>query len=161
MKKLLVLCSVFLIFSCPTFELDLKMNEISLFKYMKFSEKNLYDYIHALGFKDPIFVFKQSINESGWWEGNLYKQTNNLFSMHKAERRETTADYWILADQGKFCGYSHWTKSVNDLKLYENWIQKSYPTIPYQQAIKLAGYCPNNQYVKWVNNINYDFSKLN
>jgi len=157
MKKLLFLCNVFLVFFKPISESDLKTKEINVFKYLEFSEKNLYDYICFIGFEDPIFIFKQSIHETGWWKSNLYKKTNNLFGLHHPTKRKTTADYYILADHGKYCSYSHWTQSVEDLSLYTNSIQKRYPNIEYQQAIQLAGYCPDINYVVYVNKINYNF----
>jgi uncharacterized FlgJ-related protein len=156
MKRLIIFC-IFLSFTMKTFELERKISVKECYESMEFSQQNLYSYICLLGFKDPNFVFKQAILETGWFKSNLFKRTKNLFGLHYPSRRKTTADYWCYADGGKYNIYKHWTKSVKDLKLYENWVLKTHPNKPYHRAILLAGYCTDVFYVYNINNIKYNF----
>ena len=161
MKKL-ILSTIFLIFlSIKTSEFPLKEVFIEKkYELMEFSPENLYGYICYLGFSDPFFIYKQAINESGWFKSPLYERTNNLFGLHKAYKRETMADYWIKADNGLYSGYSHWTKSVQDRKLYDDWLLKTYPEVEYKVAILMAGYCPNKHYVTNIEKIKVDLKRL-
>jgi hypothetical protein len=162
MKKLFFISIFLLLLQLKTYELqtDKKDPIEKYYELLEFSKQNLYGYIKLLGFKDPFFIYKQAINESGWFKAPLFKSTNNLFGLHKAYKRETTADYWIYADHGIYSGYNHWTKSVQDRKLYENWLLKTYPNTEYKLALMQAGYCQNRQYIRNVESIKVDMKRL-
>jgi len=85
------------------------------------NKTTLYKQIKTSGIKYADIVYAQAILESGNLKSNLVKRNNNVFGMRKPLYRETTA----YAKVRGYAAYSHWTHSILDYKLYQDYIFKN------------------------------------
>jgi flagellum-specific peptidoglycan hydrolase FlgJ len=87
---------------------------------MPLNKTTLYKQIKTSGIKYSDIVYAQAILESGNLKSNLVKRNNNIFGMRKPLYRETTA----YAKVRGYAAYSHWTCSITDYKLYQDYVFK-------------------------------------
>ena len=69
---------------------------------------------------NPEIVYRQAVVETGWFTSPVFRNLNNIFGMHYAYTRETTAIGWRWADyyngrHHKISKYTHWSDSVKDI----------------------------------------------
>jgi flagellum-specific peptidoglycan hydrolase FlgJ len=95
---------------------------ISLFAFradeIKLNKVNLWNTIQESGIQYPDIVYAQAILESGNLKSKLVKRNNNLFGMRKPSKRKTTA----VGIKSKYAVYTHWTSSVHDYKLWQQYL---------------------------------------
>jgi len=84
----------------------------------------LYCEIIEQGIKYPDIVFAQAILESGHFKSSIFRNNNNLFGMRLARVRQTTA----IGKKAGYAVYSDWIMSVQDYKLWQDFIPRKYLT---------------------------------
>jgi hypothetical protein len=102
------------------------------------SKQNLWCQIKESGIKFPEFVFAQAVLESGHFTSNLFKLNNNLFGMRIPTKRETVA---VGRSKSGYAIYDHWTQSVNDYMLFQNYV------------INVRGYNTKEKYIGYLNRL--------
>jgi uncharacterized FlgJ-related protein len=97
-------------------ELNYEEKLIIIKEYNEFSQEKLVVNIGELNFKFPHIILAQSIQETGNFKSNIFKENNNLFGMKEAQIRATLA-------QGTSRGhayYNTWQESLYDYAMYYN-----------------------------------------
>ena len=97
-----------------------KIKLISLFSDEISKKKLVYFEILSQDIEYPDIVFAQAMLESGYMSSTIYLENNNLFGMRLPERRPTVALY---SNKG-YSVYNCWTNSVEDYKLFQDFIFK-------------------------------------
>ena len=164
MKKFLVILCLYC-FSCFTTIEGVVVKEQIQYKYKPFSIQLFYEYLCIKEIADPEFVIKQAALETGWFKHKYAVKYNNYGGFHYPSIRKTTACGWIWGDphrieqkdgtykivKFKVAVYKHWTDFVDDLFLYQqNLLLRGISLDNYPEAIRKAGYCPNEKYVSLV-----------
>lgn len=115
----------------------------------------LYCEIIEQGIKYPDIVFAQAILESGHFKSSIFRNNNNLFGMRLARVRQTTA----IGKKSGYAVYSDWIMSVQDYKLWQDFIPRKYLTSRKRYLLfiqknysHIRGY--NNKVLKIVKNFN-------
>jgi len=129
---------------------DVKISETLLFEakkmvfYMEvkskdFSEELLKECIYYEKIQHPDVVLRQAQLETGYYTSELFWVANNVFGMRLPEVRKTTA----AGIYDHHARYDHWTDSVKDYKLFQDW----YMSIGYD-----IGNQPNDYlvFLKWI-----------
>lgn len=113
-----------------------------------FSPENLMELIILLEMPSPDIIFKQAKLESAWFSSRVFKEGLNLFGMHLPRVRETTANSYIIADNGrKVAKYDTWIDSVLDMKLFiEYYEDLGYDPLNYYDFLIAIGYCEKDIY---------------
>jgi uncharacterized FlgJ-related protein len=88
-------------------------------KNLDLNKVNLWRTIKSLDIEHPEIAFAQALLESGSFTSGLCKYNNNLFGMKLPNRRETIA---IGASKSGYAKYTHWTESVEDYALYQQYV---------------------------------------
>lgn len=115
-----------------------------------FSEENLIEYMHLIGVREIQFSLKMSKLETANFTSFLFEHNDNLFGMRHPSVRPTTSRASIY----KHAFYSHWTESVQDYKLWQDYYHsKGWDLSNYPAFIKKVGYSVNPNYVKIVNTV--------
>jgi flagellum-specific peptidoglycan hydrolase FlgJ len=86
-------------------------------KNKPFSEELLKECIYYEKIKNPDIVLIQARLETGNYTSVIFQDNNNLFGMKYAKGRETPATGILYGH----AYYSHWTDSVKDYKLFQEW----------------------------------------
>jgi hypothetical protein len=86
----------------------------------------------------PEIVLIQSEIETGHYTSDIFLMANNLFGMRFARVRETTA----IGEYSYHAKYSHWTESVKDYKLWQDYYES-------------RGYRINDEYLAFLQYIRY------
>ena len=84
------------------------------------SYNRLYQKIISMDIDYPEIVWAQAVLESGHFRSPIFKRNNNLFGMRFPRKRETVA----IEDKKGFSSYADWNKSVEDYKMYQDYILK-------------------------------------
>ena len=131
--------------------------DITVNKYSKLplTTENVASAIIELKIKNPIFVFKQTVKESGYnsdktgYRSRLALVGNNLFGMRVPKKRKT----FCLGEKCYgYAKYSHWIFSIIDYKLWENCVEYRQNETFVQYLIR-RHYAGNTvEYVKTLNN---------
>jgi hypothetical protein len=82
------------------------------------NKQNLLETIKNCNIDHPDIVYAQAMLESGNLKSKLVKTNNNLFGMRKPKIRKTTA----TESKYKYAKYDHWTSSVEDYKLWQDYL---------------------------------------
>lgn len=114
---------------------------------LKLTDKNVWNIIQSTNIKHADIVFAQAILESGNFKSKLVKTNNNLFGMKLPKIRKTTA----VGSKNKYATYQHWTHSVQDYKLYQDYLfrKKEMSRAEYLSYIKKR-YSTTPDYIKRV-----------
>lgn len=97
---------------------DVKKDKDDDEKNLEINYTNLYKKIIKSGIDYPEIVFAQAVLESGHFRSPIFKSNNNLFGMRFPRKRETVA----IEDRKGFSAYEDWNKSVEDYKMYQDYI---------------------------------------
>jgi uncharacterized FlgJ-related protein len=108
-------------------------------KNKDFSEELLKECMYYEKIEHPDVVLRQAQLETGYYTSELFWVANNLFGMRLAEVRNTTAA-GIYASHAR---YDHWTDSVKDYKLFQEW----YKSIGYDIGDNSDHYLV---FLKWI-----------
>lgn len=82
-----------------------------------FSEKLLKECIYYEKIKNPNIVLIQARLETGYYTSVIFRDNSNLFGMKYTKYRESLATGILYGH----AYYSHWTDSVKDYKLFQEW----------------------------------------
>lgn len=129
---------------------DVKISETLLFEVKKmvfyqevkdkdFSEELLKECIYYEKIQHPDVVLNQAQLETGYYTSELFWVANNVFGMRLPEVRETTA----VGEYNFHARYLHWTDSVKDYKLFQEW----YMSIGYNIGNQPDDYLV---FLKWI-----------
>jgi len=83
-------------------------------EYNGFTNGGLVEYIRHLNFKYPHIVLAQTIQETGNYKSQIFKENNNLFGMKEAVIRTNLAK----GTKRGHAYYGSWQESVTDYALY-------------------------------------------
>ena len=98
-----------------------QLNSISeKFDFDTFTPEKFAYAIKDEGIYHPEVVIAQSIEESGWYKSDIFKENNNPFGMKKPSIRTTTA----TGENRGHATYSNWRDSVKDYKLWQDYYEK-------------------------------------
>jgi uncharacterized FlgJ-related protein len=86
------------------------------------NKENAYNTIKSYGIKYPDLVFAQCMLESGDLKSKLSTRNHNVFGMRLPKKRKTKA----IGEFHKYAMYDTWMRSVEDYKLYQDYIFKTY-----------------------------------
>jgi uncharacterized FlgJ-related protein len=84
------------------------------------TKANLVNYMKEMNIRHIDIAFAQAMLESGALKSKMCREKNNLFGMKVAMRRQTTA-----INKKGYAAYTHWTESVKDYKLYQDYVTKN------------------------------------
>jgi uncharacterized FlgJ-related protein len=112
MKKLVILLLIFSSFVSHT-KAEKEPNLLT--------KENLWATIKELDIVYPEIVFAQAILESGHFQSQNCKSSNNLFGMMMPNVRETVA---IGKNKRGFAIYETWVHSVQDYALYQSYTMR-------------------------------------
>lgn len=119
MKKILLIVATMFMF-LSSFNMPSKaVIEKEEAKALDLNKQNLWYLIKTLNIEHPEVVFAQAVLESGAFKSGLCKYNNNLFGMKLPTRRETVA---VGASKSGYAKYTHWTESVEDYALYQQYV---------------------------------------
>jgi uncharacterized FlgJ-related protein len=116
MKKKFLTSTLTLIFSIFSFSAEVPKNN------ERITKQNLWETIKSLNIQHPEIVFAQALLETGEFTSKLFKTHNNLFGMKIPKQRETLAINY-KSNKG-YAKFNHWTISVEDYALFQNYIFK-------------------------------------
>jgi flagellum-specific peptidoglycan hydrolase FlgJ len=121
-----------------------------------FSEELLKQCIYYEQIQHPEIVLTQARLETGHFTSELFLQANNCFGMRLAKVRETTA----VGEYDYHAAYAHWTESVKDYKLFQEWYVKRGYDIEneYLAFLYYIGYATDRYYIAKLSNLSGDFS---
>jgi len=109
-----------------------------------FSVELLIECLYYEKIQHPTIVLKQSRLETGHYTSELFKMANNLFGMRLAHVRETVA----IGEYNYHACYSHWTESVKDYKLWQDYyISQGYRLTNYFAFLQYIGYAEDPIYL--------------
>ena len=132
-----------------------KISEQTLFRAKKidfynralsqdFSVELLKECLYYEKIQHPDIVLRQSELETGHYNSELFSVANNLFGMRLAHVRETVA----IGEYNYHARYSHWTESVKDYKLWqEYYISQGYRLDNYFAFLQYIGYAEDPIYL--------------
>lgn len=86
--------------------------------HQPFSEKLLKECLYYEKIKNPSIVLLQARLETGDYTSIIFQDNNNLFGMKYPSRGRETPALGILYGHAY---YRHWTDSVKDYKLFQEW----------------------------------------
>jgi hypothetical protein len=114
------------------------------------TKENLWKQINQTGIKYPDLVFAQALLESGEFKSKLCKENKNLFGMQMPTTRKTIA----TSSRKHYAKYKHWTESVFDYKLYQEYIfgKRKYTRIEYINMLNKK-YSETSDYMKRVHRV--------
>jgi hypothetical protein len=95
-------------------------NKIKKDDHIELSYNSLYKKIVSIGIDYPEIAWAQAVLESGHFNSPIFRSNNNLFGMRFPKKRETVA----IKEKKGFSAYSDWNKSVEDYKMYQDYIFK-------------------------------------
>lgn len=123
------------------------------------THKTLYQEIQKYGIKYPDIVFAQAILETGHFTSPLFKESNNLFGMKMPSKRETLA---IGKERRGFAVFNHWSTSINDYLLWQNYILEKHDVKTKSDYFNLLDdiYATNEKYVLLLKKIISDHQHL-
>lgn len=87
---------------------------IIMAQHNQFSPEKLVERIKTLHFPYPHIVYAQALLETNNFHSYIFKENNNLFGMHEATQRLSTAK----GSQNNYAYYTSWIDSVYDYALY-------------------------------------------
>jgi flagellum-specific peptidoglycan hydrolase FlgJ len=110
-----------------------------------FSEELLKECIYYEQIQHPEIVLNQARLETGYFKSKLFVEANNCFGMRYARVRETTA----VGEYNYHAQYEHWTESVKDYKLFQEWYVSRGWVIDseYLVFLKCMGYATDTKYL--------------
>jgi flagellum-specific peptidoglycan hydrolase FlgJ len=120
-------------------------------KNKDFSEELLKECIYYERIQHPNVVLKQAQLETGYYTSELFWVANNVFGMRLPEVRKTTA----VGIYDHHARYDHWTDSVKDYKLFQDW----YMSIGYDIGTESNDYLVFLKWIKYATDKKY-ISKL-
>lgn len=82
----------------------------------KFSKEKLKGFIKEMNFKHEDVIYCQAYLESGGFQSEIFKKTNNLFGMKKAVQRINTQ----LDIDFEYATYDSWKSSLIDRGIWES-----------------------------------------
>jgi len=121
--------------------------EITDLTELELTKENLLAVIKYFKIAHPEIVYKQAMLESGNLNSWLCRQHNNLFGMYQPSWRETASSG---RQKHGYASFSHWTKSVEDYKLWQNLKQSE---TNYMNYLEKRGYSENEKYSKILSKI--------
>lgn len=128
-----------------------KANQVRLDELMnaEFSSDALRELLMLIGAPSPDIIYNQARLETANFTSRVFKEANNLYGMHFARVRSTTASGYIIADnRSKVAKYDSWVDSCLDLMLYfEYYKGLGYNTEDYYSFLISVGYCEKDSYV--------------
>ncbi len=161
MKIKIIILFIFLINSFTVQNSYIPMKEYNLFEIEKvifykniknkpFSEELLRQCLYYEQVKYPEVVILQAILETGFYKSDIFLNGNNLFGMKYPKYRSTVA----IGTYKGHSQYEHWSDSVIDYKIWQEWylslgwridIQQDYTF--YMLFLKEMGYAEDPLYI--------------
>ena len=83
------------------------------------TKESVYSAIKSFGIDHPDIVYAQALLETGGFKSRVCKDNNNLFGMKVPRKRPTTA-----MNNSGYAKYTHWSESIKDYKLYQDYITR-------------------------------------
>ncbi len=115
------------------------------------SKENLVRVLNDLEVQHVDIVFAQALLESAEFKSNVFKTRNNLFGMKVPGKRPTVA-----SNVGKkgYAHYDNWVQSVEDYRLYQNYVTKNKDLSRSQYLSIIAkSYSQTSDYVTRLNRV--------
>ena len=115
------------------------------------SHSEVYQEIKWASIKYPDIAFAQAILESGHFTSKIAVHNGNLFGMRMPIKRETLA----VGTKFKYAMYNSWRHSVQDYKLWQDYLFKRYPNMTREQYKKYINklYSTSHNYISKINTI--------
>lgn len=101
------------------------------------------EYLELINVRNRNIVISQSILESNWFSSDIFLKNNNLFGMKQARVRETTA----IGTNRNHAKYEHWTHSVEDYKLWYDYVTRKREYVNYFCFLTAMGYAEDPYYI--------------
>lgn len=134
---------------------EIKYNRIG----NEFTKENLIAYMDSVDILYPDVVLAQSELETGQYKSNIFKENNNLFGMKVPSIRK----HKTIGKNRGHAVYEDWMKSVDDYKLWQNFMINNNIRSKEQYLNYLSrNYAEDKQYKRKLKKImllcKYDFS---
>jgi uncharacterized FlgJ-related protein len=127
--------------------IDARLMKIKYIEYSAFTPELFYEYMQLIDVQQVKFSYAMAKLETGNFTSFLFENNCNLFGMRHPNVRPTLSRASIY----EHAFYSHWTESVRDYKLWQDYMQShNYDLSDYPAFLKKAGYSVNTGYVKLV-----------
>lgn len=157
MKKIQIFLTLFLF----SFVVDLQSGSIHETKEvydLPLNKINLWKNINQSGIKFPEIAFAQALLESGDLTSTLCRLHNNIFGMKVPVKRESLA---IGISKGGYAKYNHWTTSVQDYFLFQNYVFRNRDYSKKEYLVYLGKfYSHTPDYIKRVERVLRENSKI-
>lgn len=108
-----------------------------------FSYDLFVDYMRLSSIRNRDIVISQAILETSWFQSNIFKENNNLFGMKRPRVRETT----VVGVNRGHAVYDHWTHSVDDYKLWYDFMTRNREYDNYYLFLIAMGYAEDRYYI--------------
>lgn len=109
----------------------------------RFAPELLWEYIGLAGIQHRDIVYRQAILETGWFTSGSFAEFNNLFGMKVPRIRVDR----VAGSGYGHASYSHWTQSVDDYKLWQDY-WRVHPNVDYYGFLDEVGYAEAKNYTK-------------
>lgn len=128
-------------------ESDRECLRINFIENSSFTPELFIEYMNLIGVVQIRYSFAMSRLETGNFTSFIFENNYNLFGMRHPSVRPTFSKASIY----KHAFYSHWTESVKDYKLWQDYlISHDYDLSDYPKFLKQSGYSTSPEYVKLV-----------
>lgn len=121
-------------------------------EYKPLTKENVWNAIIDSEIKFPEVVFAQAMLESRELKSPLAENNKNIFGMKLPVKRSTTAinNSKENIEKGAYAKYEHWIHSVEDYKLYQDYIlgRRSISTVPAYVSFLNRSYAEVGDYDK-------------
>ena len=127
------------------FMIQLRTQEI---RASEFTPELLWEYLRTAGIQHKDIVYRQAVLETGWFRSGSFTEYNNLFGMKVPKMRTNK----VGGEGYGHASYSHWTESVDDYKLWQDYRQV-HPNIDYYGFLDRVGYATAKNYIRTLKQI--------
>lgn len=136
---------------------DMVQKRINYIKTQDFNYNLFIEYMKLKSIRNKNIVVSQAILESDWFRSDIFFENNNLFGMKQPRVRNTTA---IGINRGH-ASYNHWTCSVDDYKLWYQYVTKDRTYDNYFQFLVAMGYAEDGYYIRKIKSIKRNYLNKN
>ena len=122
---------------------------IAVLQNLDFSYENFKEYLALKDVKHQKIVVQQAILETGYFTSMVFTVNNNLFGMRHPRVRNTLS----LGSNLHHARYAHWTDSIEDYILWQDYNNKLIEDC-YYTFLKKVEYATDVRYIKKLKTIN-------
>jgi hypothetical protein len=162
--KLFFISLIFLLHTIPTKDCNVPISEGLRFETCRiefyaeirnkpFTEELLIECIYYERIKNSEIVLIQARLETGFFTSEIFNIGNNCFGMKHPQFRETTA----ICEYDGHAQYYHWTDSVKDYKLFQEW----YESIGFDLGDENDEYLVFLKWIRYATDKKYIFKLIN